>query len=216
MSALRGPVDAGALDLDNVMRQIVKRAILVVVALLASYPLAWIAASMGLIRDVEFGYHGQFNVAKHALEKCGCAEKIEYSYVNKDVVLEEFQFRVTTKSGRVVGLFFDASNMDVSQVCYAPVGISVWYPGCEKARRYSPEFLSEMLKDKGIQVRDLKDILCNIAQLEEVFRTMQGDERARRETDDYVWDYLRIYFLTEEELKDDFTDIRDKDIVDWP
>ena len=49
--------------------------------------------------------------------------------------------------------------------------------------------------------------------LEEVFRTTQGDEKARRETDKHVWDYLRIEFLTEEDLKDHgYTDIREKDI----
>ena len=169
------------------------------------------------MRNVEFGYHGQFNVAKHALEKCGCTEKIEYSYVNKDVVLEEFQFRVTTKSGRVVGLFFDASNMDVSQVCYAPIGISVQHPAYEEARCYSPDFLSERLKDQEIRVKDLKDILCNIEQLEEVFRTTPEEAKARRENDSYVWDYIRIEFLTEEDLRDNgWTDVREKDIVDWP
>jgi hypothetical protein len=199
------------------MRQIIKRAILLVVTLLAIYPVAWIAASIGLLKNVEFGYHGQFNVAKHALEKCGCAEKIEYSYVNKDVVLEEFQFRVTTKTGRVVELFFDASNMDVSQVCYAPVGVSVLHPAYKGARDYSPRFLSELLRDEGIQIRDLKDILCNIDRLEEVFRTTPEDAKARRENDPYVWDYLRVEFPTEEELQDKgWTDVREKDIVDWP
>jgi len=178
---------------------------------------AWIAASTGLIRDVEFGYHGQFNVAKHAIEKSGCAEKIEYSYVNKDVVLEEFHFRITTRSGRVVELFFDASNMDVRQVCYAPVGIYVLHPAFEAARAYSPQFLSELLREKGIKVRDLRDILCNIDQLEEAVRTTPEDAKARRENDPYCWDYLRVWFVSEEELKDNtYTNVKDKDIVDWP
>jgi hypothetical protein len=199
------------------MRKTIKLAVLLAAVLLAMYPMAWIAASIGLLRNVEFGYHGEFNVAKHALEKCGCAEKIEYNYVNKDVVLEEFRFRVTTKSGRVVELFFDASSMDVSQVCYNPVGFSVLHPTYEGDREYRPQFLSELFTDKGIQIRDLKDILCNIEQLEEVFRTTPEDAKARRENDPYVWDYLRIKFLTEKDWQDQrWTDVRDKDIVDWP
>jgi hypothetical protein len=198
------------------MKGIVKKGVAFVSGYLVLYALAWVAASAGLFKDVEFGYYGEFNVAKHAIQKTGCAEKVEYNFVNTDVVLEEFHFRVTTKSGRVVGLFFDASNMDVSQVCYAPVGISVLHPAYEGDRRYSPDLLSEHLKEKGIQIKDLKDILCNIDLLEEVFRLTQGDEKARRETDDYVWDYIRVRFLTEEELKRyEYTDVRDKDITDW-
>jgi hypothetical protein len=194
------------------MGKIIKRTILLIVALMVLYPVAWIATRKGLIKNVEFGYYGEFNIAKHALEQCGCAEKIEFQYVNEDVVLEEFQFRVTTKSGRVVGLFFDASNMDVSQVCYAPVGISVLHPAYKGSRCYSPEFLSALLIDKGIQVRNLKDILCNIEVLEEIFRITPEDKEARRENDPYVWDYLRINFPTEEDLKDPFVDVRDVDV----
>ena len=197
------------------MRKIIKSTILLVVALMVLYAVAWIAASkIGLIKNVEFGYYGEFNVARHAIEKSGCAEKIEYNYVNTDVELEEFQFRVTTKSGRVVGLFFDGSNMDVGQVCYAPIGISVRHPDYKDTRRYSPEFLSELLRDKGIQVKNLKDILCNIELLEELFRTTPEDAKARRDNDPYVWDYLRIDFPTEEDLRDKYVDVRDKDVAD--
>jgi hypothetical protein len=190
---------------------------LIVTLSLALYIVAWIAASIGLLRDVEIGYFGEFNVAKHAIQESGCAELIEYSGVNKDVVLEEFHFKVTTKSGRVVRLWFDASNMDVSQVCYYPVGFSIMHPVYEKGRRFTPIMLSDLLKEKGIKLRDLKDILCNIEELEQACRTAPRDNIALRETDPYVWDYLRIEFPTEEELDGwIYTDVREKDVVDWP
>lgn len=199
------------------MKRIIKRVIVLVVFLAVAYPMAWIAASVGLIKDVEFGYYAEFNVAKHAIQKTGCAEKIEYSGVNKDVVLEEMHFKVTTESGRVVRLWFDASNMDVDQVCYSPSGISVLHPSYEGDRRYSPNMLTDLMKEKGIEVRDLSDVLCNIEELEEVFRTTEGDTKARREFDAYVWDYLRIEYPREEKLDQYlYTDIAEKDVVNWP
>lgn len=196
-------------------------AVLLVVGLPAIYVVTWLAATLGYVRNVEFGYYGDFNVAKHALEKCGCAEKIEYAYVNRDVHLEEFRFKVRTRSGQVVRLFFDGSSMDVNQVCYAPVGISVSHSAFEGVRRYSPEFLSERIRVQGIQVEDLNDVICNMDELEEIFRTTPEDPKAARPDDPYVWDYLRVRILTEEALQteyyrdDHWTEVRDKDIVDW-
>jgi hypothetical protein len=199
------------------LNEIINKIIIATVVTLALGLVILVAWHEYPIRDSEFGYYGEFNIAKHAIEKSGCAEKIEYSYVNKDVVLEEFEFRVTTRSGRAVRLWFDASNMDVSQVCYSPVGFSVTHSANRVSRRYSPERVSELLKDRGIQIKDLKDFLCNIDQLEEVFRTAPGDAKALRESDPYVWDYLQIKFLTEEELKvDEYTDVKEKDVMDWP
>jgi hypothetical protein len=195
--------------------KIIKATVLLFVTQQVIYVAACTAASVGRIKDVEFGYYGPFNIAKHAMQKCHCAKKIEYQYVNRDLLLEEFQFRVTTESGRVIGLFFDGSMMDTYQVCYEPAGISILASASEKPERYSPEFLSELLQHKGVQVRNLNDILCHIDQLEEIFRTTQGDQRAARENDVYVWDYLRIHFPNEKELKDEFLDIRDKDLEDW-
>jgi hypothetical protein len=202
------------------MKSIIKKTLLYGLAFMgiycALYVVTWIAASAGLIKNVEFGYYKGFNVARHAFEKCGCVEKIEYSYVNKDVFLEEFQYRITTKSGRIVQLSFDASNMDVDQVCYAPAGISVLHPAYKGDKRYSPEFLSELLKDKGVRIRNLNDILCNIDQLEEIVRTTQADEKVKSEDDPYVWDYLRIEFPTEKDLEDDeWTNVKDMDVADY-
>ena len=197
------------------MKQTGKGLLKIALVLVVLYPAAWIAASAGVFRDVEFGYYGEFNVALHAIQRSGCAEIIEYSGVNKDVWLEEFHFKVTTKSGRVVRLWFDASSMDVRQLCYYPVAFSVRHPAYEGDRRYSPEMLSELLKEKGIKVRDLKDILCHIDELEQVFRTTQGDAGVLRESDRYVWDYLRVEIMDEDDGWT-YTDIREMDVVDWP
>jgi hypothetical protein len=199
------------------MKKFIKKAIVLLFILAVAYPFAWIAASVGLIKDVEFGYYGEFNLAKHAIQEAGCAQKIEYSGVNKDVVLEEFHFKVTTKSGKVVRIRFDASYMDVNQVCYQPAGLSVLHPAYERDRRYRIEGLTEYLREKNIHVRELRGILCNIDKLEEVFITTLGDAKALREDDPYVWDYLRIEFPTEEGLRQwKYTDIREKDVSNWP
>jgi hypothetical protein len=160
-------------------KRIVRAVVISAVILVALYLAAWIAASNGLFGDAEFGYYGEFNVAKHAIQESGCAEAIEYSGVNKDVFLEEFHFKVTTKSGRVIRLWFDADNMDVSQVCHKPVGFSVWHPMRQLSQRYSAAGLLELLRVKNIQVDNLRDILCYIDELEEVFRENNGDPKVR-------------------------------------
>ena len=174
------------------MKTIIERAIVFVVISLALYAVAWIAASVGVMKDVEIGYYGGFNVAKHAIQKTGCTEKIEYSGVNKDLVLEEMHFKVTTRSGRIVRLWFDASNLDLSQVCYQPVGFSVCHPAHEQCQRYSVAGLANLLKEKGFQAKNLKDILCNIDGLDHIFKENYGDANASRESDPYAWEYLRI------------------------
>lgn len=199
------------------MRKIVRIAIGLVFSLLVLYPVAWILASVGLLGEVEFGYYKEFNVAKHAIEKSGCAEVIEYSGVNKDTVLEEFHFKVTTRSGPVVRLWFDASNMDVSQLCYAPVGLVVRHPEHEDAQVYTLGMLSNLAREKNFQVTGLRDILCNIDELEKLFKTNYGDANAILAVDPYSWDYLRIEFPTEEGLKPwKYTDVKEKDVHNWP
>src|SRR4030095_5867792 len=119
------------------MKRIVKKGLIFASGYVVFYLVLWVAASVGLVKDVEFGYYGEFNVAKHAIQKAGCAARIDYSGVNRDLFLEEMHFRVTTKSGRVVKLWFDASNMDVSQVCYRPAGFIVWHEPPDSAQKYS-------------------------------------------------------------------------------
>ena len=199
------------------MRRIIRITIRLILALVVLYPAAWIAASKGLLGDIEFGYYREFNVAKHAIEQSGCTELIEYSGVNKDLFLEEFHFKVTTKSGQVIRLWFDADNMDVSRLCYKPVGLAVSHPAHQDCELYTIERLSELLREKNIQATSLRDILCNIDDLEPLFKATTGDAGALLETDPYVWDYLRIEFPEEEGLKPwKYTNIKEKDVTEWP
>ena len=163
--------------------RILKPAFLIALGLLVGYPFAWIIAGSGVLGDVEFGYYKGFNIARHAIEKSGCAELIEYSGVNKDVFLEEFHFKVTTKSGRIVRLWFDASNMDVRQVCYQPIGLLVDDRSHDKVQVYTLEGLSAIIKEKSFRVRSLTDILCNVDELEQLFEASNGDSNAILDAD---------------------------------
>lgn len=183
--------------------------------LIALGPIVWIAASGGLLGDVEFGYYGAFNTAKHAIQQSECAEVIEYSGVNKDVFLEEFHFKVTTKTGRIIRIWFDASNMDVDRLCYGPVGLCVWDEAHERSQLYTTTGLSQLLKEKNIEIRGLKDILCNLDELKPFFKNSQGDANDISETDPYAWDYLRIEFPTEKRLQGyHYANINETDVID--
>lgn len=199
------------------MRKIIRITIRLVLVLVVLYPAAWIAASKGLLGDVEFGYYREFNIARHAIEESGCAELIEYSGVNKDLFLEEFHFKITTKSGQVVRLWFDADNMDVSNLCYRPVGLAVNHPAHQDCELYTTERLSELLRERNIQVTGLRDILCSVDDLEQMFKVNTGDATALLKADPYVWDYLRIEFPNEEDMKAwKYTNIKEKDVTNWP
>jgi hypothetical protein len=198
------------------IKRIVKTVSLAVISFVVCYLIAWITASQGLFGDVEFGYYAEFNVAKHAIEASGCAEKIEYSGVNKDLFLEEFHFKVTTRSGRVVRLWFDASNMDVRNLCYKPLGFSISHSGPKPAQVYTVGGLAELLRGTDIQVRDLRGVLCNIAQLEKLLNTNHGNANVLLESNPYIRDFLRIEFPTEEELMRGrkYADVREKDVTE--
>jgi hypothetical protein len=212
------------LDLARTMKRIIRKGLMIVLGYLVLYVAVWVTASAGLLKDVEFGYYGEFNVAKHAIQKTGCAQKIEYGGVNRDVVLEEMHFRVRTLAGRIVKLWFDASNMDVTQVCNRPAGLIVWHDAYEEGQKYSIARVSELLREKRIQVKDLRDVLCNIDELEEIFRLNPGDMNDALASDTYAWDCLRIEFLSKDykyaDRKDiygwGYTDITEKDVADWP
>ena len=123
-----------------------------------------------------FGYYGDFNIAKQAIQNVGCVDSIEYSR-HEDLTLESFHFKVRTKSGRVIRVWF-SDEMDVDQVCRRPMGLVIW----EKRHVKPPSHvrnilvLSTPLMGKYFQVRDLKDVLCNIAELEMLLDKERYDE----------------------------------------
>ncbi len=196
------------------MKRIAKITILFILAFVICYPIAWIAASTGVLGDIEFGYYEEFHVAKHVIQKSDCAEVIEYSGVNADLFfLEEFHFKVTTKSGKVMRLWFDGENMDVSQLCYTPVKLFIGHPAHKEVQIYSVEVLAELAREKKIQLENLRDLLCNLDELEQIVKENHGDANA----DSYSWDDLRIDFPTEERLKLwKYSDIKKTDIMNFP
>jgi hypothetical protein len=169
---------------------------LLILLLMALYPVFWIAASKGYLGEVEFGYYKEFHIAKHAVEKSGCAT-IEDSIVNPDLGLEEVNFGITSATGRQIRVFFDASNMDVDQVCYQPIGLAVSFSGGAKdvqEQEYSIESLSNFLEGKDLKVTNLKDVLCNIDELETLFKANLTNKDIPRIS---FWDsrkHLHIYF----------------------
>jgi hypothetical protein len=117
---------------------------------------------------IQWTSYENFEIAKQAIEESGCASSFEYS-LHEDLTLEDFYFYIKTKSGRVAVIAFH-ENMDVDQVCQRPKGILVsqpWYSG--GVQLYRIEDMSEHLKAEEVQIRDIKDVLCNMDELIDVF-----------------------------------------------
>jgi len=167
---------------------------------------AWVAQWMGLLGDVGlcFGYYGDFNIAKQAIQNVGCVDSIEYSR-HEDLTLESFHFKVRTKSGRVIRVWF-SDEMDVDQVCRRPMGLVIW----EKRHVKPPSHvrnilaLSTPLMGKSFQVRDVKDVLCNIAELEMLLDKERYDERKPTITgwEHEFQQYLHVEIADEESTTD--------------
>ena len=150
-----------------------------------------------------FGYYGDFNEAKRIVEDTDCFESLKYG-LHTDLTLENFHFRVSTKSGRTALIFFD-SDMDISQVCNMPKGIlvsSAWH--LDGVQCYTIEALSERLNGKGFQVRNIREMLCNLDELVPMFEAAYKDEsipiisrKDGEECSQYI--QIRIYGKDEKE-----------------
>ena len=86
--------------------------------LVACYFVVWCVSTSDILGEVHFGYYGDFYIVKHALQKTGCIDSMEYSR-HEDLTLESFHFKVRTKSGRLVRVRFD-EYQDVGLVCRVP------------------------------------------------------------------------------------------------
>ncbi len=130
-----------------------------------------IAVMLGLPGNIglPFGYYGDFNTARRAIERSGCTDLIEYSR-HEDVTLESFHFRVRTRSGCVVRLWF-SYEMDANQVCSRPKGLLVMHPSNWQApsQAYSIQDLSSRLGEGGRRLRNLTDVLCDLDHLATIF-----------------------------------------------
>lgn len=161
---------------------------------------AWLAATKGLPDDLGFGYYRDFDRARKAIQQAGCGESIKYGR-HEDLTLEDFHFRVCTKSGRIVLLFFH-NNMDIDQVCKSPKGILVLHPWrLDGDQGYSIQDLAERWKERGFEVRDIKDILCNIDEIIPFFEANYYDETVPviKYNDDEFRQYLQIRIMGEGE-----------------
>ena len=164
------------------------------------------AQQIGLLGDVGlcFGYYGDFNIAKQAIQNPGCVDSIEYSR-HEDLTLEDFHFKVRIKSGRIVRVWF-TNEMDITQVCMRPMGLVIW----DRKHVKSPSqvlsimVLTTPLTGKRFQAKNLNDALCNIAELAMLLETDPYDESKPTITG---WEsefqrYLHIEIADEESTTD--------------
>ncbi len=157
------------------MKRYLDYLVFLILCLVLIYPIVWILASSEILGEVEFGYYADFYKAKRAIRETGCAEQIEYSR-HEDVTLEDFHFKVHTKSGQVVLVWFN-EEMNINEVCNKPEGIIVLGPGQGAGgQSYTTEYLSNHLNGKGVQVRNIRDLLCHIRELAPIFEANYGDE----------------------------------------
>ncbi len=172
------------------------------IGLIGCYLLAWLAASVGLLGEAHLGYYGDFYFVKHALQKTGCVDSMEYSR-HEDLTLEDFHFKVRTKSGRLVRVFFD-EGQDVELLCRAPRGLLIVHPRDHRAllQRYNIETIYERLKGRGIKKADLQTLLCNTDELASFFEANYDSDAVpnvdwERENTGRFLDYLGLEFIDE-------------------
>src|ERR1700759_186799 len=96
------------------------------VILILGTPAFWKMANAGVFGEVHFGYYGELNKTKHAIERSGCVESIDCTRHEGDWFLNGANIDIRTKSGQEMSLFF--SHMDMNQVFDEPAGISVFRP----------------------------------------------------------------------------------------
>ena len=142
------------------------------IVLIAGYLLVWIVSTYDILGEVHFGYYGDFYTVKHALEETGCINSMEYSR-HEDLTLEDFHFRVRTKSGKVVRIWFDEFRGNVSAICSAPKGLLIVHPRASNVldQFCNLEMIAERLRNRYAEKVDLKTILCNIDELAPFFES---------------------------------------------
>jgi hypothetical protein len=140
-------------------------------------------ANMGVFGEVHFGYYGEFNVAKHAIEESGCVESLDYTR-NEDTLLEEVAIDIHTRSGQSLTLIFAGTGMNMNQVCNAPEGISVGDPTDSEPsyQGYSMDALNELLEGQHIRISNLRDLLCNLDVVAPILKSNYGKETVPRLT----------------------------------
>ena len=167
--------------------------------------IAFIALGLGIPGNIGLpvGYYGDFNTTRRAIERSGCSDLTEYSR-HEDVTLESFHFRVRTRSGRVVRLWF-SRRMDADQVCGRPKGLVVMHPRNwqDSSQAYSIRDLRSRLGEGDIRLWNLTDVLCDLDDLATMFEanyTNAAISRVTRseESTEEFRQYLRIEIVDQE------------------
>jgi hypothetical protein len=162
-------------------------------------PVLWSTGTHLLPDDVGVGYYRDFHIARKAIEQSSCAESIEYSR-HEDLTLEDFHFQIRTQSGWIVRLWFH-EGMDVEKVCSEPRGFAVVRPMSQLiCQRYTTMELSTRLKEKGIKITNLNDVLCNLGELTLFFQANCNKEEPYLDTESNQ--YLYVEVLGQERAKD--------------
>jgi formylglycine-generating enzyme required for sulfatase activity len=123
--------------------------------LLATAPVVFIAIQIVRCPALPFYYYHDYNVLKRAVLDEGCV--IESEIANPDITLEEIDFDIRTPSGWTLGLFFP-EDRDMDQLCERPKGVLL-ARSSDDAQVYSMSYLNDALKENGVKLASLGDIL---------------------------------------------------------
>jgi hypothetical protein len=124
---------------------------------------------------LSFGYYGQYNIAKNAIQHSACVDSVNDYVVQTDLFsVERFMFTVRTKSERSLRLSF-AEGMDIGQACEHPKGL-IYYGTSGNQQIYEKEYLSTILKDRGIKIENVRELLCHIDDLEMILEANQENK----------------------------------------
>lgn len=170
------------------MRVLILIVIIVVTPILFGMIEFQILPNLGL----PFGYYGDYNILKRAIEDAGC--RTEHEIVNHDVTLEEIDFTIRTGSGWKLEMFF-SQNRNMRQLCERPEGLLFLHPS-GNSQVYSLASLNEFLKEENIEVNNIRDILRNFDLIGPILRAnFENDQIPRTSAlnDAELRKYLNAY-----------------------
>lgn len=150
----------------RILKRIITLSLFSLLAFFVLYPALWIVASTGILGDVEFGYNRDVNIVKNAIERGEYIESLDFG-IHDDLTLEDFRAFIHTKSRWKITVAF-WEEMDIRQVCENPKGIIISMPDKTNQIR-TLESLSEILKDKGIQLTNIRDVIRHFDDIMPIF-----------------------------------------------
>jgi formylglycine-generating enzyme required for sulfatase activity len=140
----------------KIVKRILKISLWSFLAFIVLYPSLWILSTLGLFGDIEFGYYRDVNIVRHAIEKADYTESLDFG-IHDDIGVEDFRALIYTKAKWKITLCF-WEDMDIRQVCENPKGIII-SKSKDRSQILSLESLSEALKGKDIQLRNIRDVI---------------------------------------------------------